>query len=379
MNILFIGHEKNLNGASISMIDIIKEMKKDNKIYVLIPYSEGAVYEELVKEEVEVVSATYYMWCDVRASKKNWFKKRFYWYLYEQLTNIFTAKKISKYVMKNNIDIIHTNTSVINLGGLISKYTGKKHIWHIREFADADFNMYPLCNNRNYYKFMNKNADKFICVSQAVASHYDKLDKNKKIVIHDGLNDGYGKVCKENTQSDMDYCEYDAQVNILIAGRICETKGQQLVVDACEKLIDEGVDNFKLYLAGVEKEKLVIPEKLNGYVKKCGFVKDMVSLRADMDIEIVPSKYEAYGRGTAEAMAAGNPVIGRNTGGTKELITHKENGLLFNDLEELTLCMSALICDKELRQKLGQNAKDYANKEFSIKKCVDKIYDVYKS
>ena len=165
----------------------------------------------------------------------------------------------------------------------------------------------------------------------------------------------------------------------MIAGRICETKGQQLVVDACEKLIDEGVENFKLYLAGVEKEKLVIPEKLNGYVKKCGFVKDMVSLRADMDIEIVPSKYEAYGRGTAEAMAAGNPVIGRNTGGTKELITHKENGLLFNDLEELTLCMSALICDKELRQKLGQNAKDYANKEFSIKKCVDKIYDVYKS
>ncbi len=370
MNILFVGHEKNLNGASFSMLDIIREMKKNNRIYVLTPYTEGTVYDELVKEEVEVISHTYYKWCDTRSTRKNWFKKRFYWYLYEELTNIFTAKKMSRYVIKEKIDIIHTNTSVINVGGLISKYSGKKHIWHIREFADIDFNMYPLISSTRYYKFMNKYTDSFICVSEAVARHYDRLDGNKKVVVHNGLDGAYGLV-KHDEHKDM--------VNMMVAGRICEAKGQRIVVEACEKLFESGIDNFRLYLAGVEKEELLIPDNIKNHIIKCGFIDNMIELRGKMDIEIVPSRCEAYGRGTAEAMTGGIPVIGRNTGGTKELIIHGENGLLFNDVDELVDCMKKLICDRELRSKLGTNAKVYAKKEFDIKYCVGKILDVYES
>lgn len=370
MNILFVGHEKNLNGASMSMLDIIREMKKNNKIYVLMPYDKGPVYDELVKEGVEIICSTYYLWCDTKSTGKNWIKKRFYWYLYESVTNIMTAKKISEYVIQENIDVIHTNTSVINLGGLISKYTGKKHIWHIREFADLDFNMYPLMNSARYYKFMNKYADRFVCVSEAVARHYDRLDDNRKVVVHNGIGMSYGMVKHE---------EHGNVVNMMVAGRICEAKGQEIVVKACEKLLESGIDNFKLYLAGVEKEKLPIPESVRNYVVKCGYIDDMTQFRGKMDIEIVSSKSEAFGRGTAEAMSGGIPVIGRNTGGTKELIRHGENGLLFNDVDELVQCMKQLIGDRELRGRLGANAKMYAREEFDIRHCVEKILDVYKS
>lgn len=370
MNVLFIGHEKNLNGASISMLDIIREMKKNNKIYVLIPYAEGPVYDVLVKEGVEIICSTYYLWCDTRSTKKNWFKKRFYWYLYEAVTNIITAKKISNYVIREKIDVIHTNTSVINIGGLISKYTGKKHIWHIREFADLDFNMYPLMNSSRYYKFMNRYADKFICVSEAVSEHYDKLNDDKKVVVHDGIDESYGMV-KHDEHGDVVY--------MVVTGRICEAKGQKIVLEACEKLIESEVDNFKLYLAGAEKEELLITDKMGNYIEKCGYIDDMTEFRRRMDIEIVSSKSEAFGRGTAEAMAGGIPVIGRNTGGTKELISHGENGMLFNDVDELLMCMKKLIGDRELRNKLGANARVYAKEEFDIKHCVDKILNVYES
>ena len=35
-----------------------------------------------------------------------------------------------------------------------------------------------------------------------------------------------------------------------------------------------------------------------------GYVKDMTELRRKVDVEIIASKYEAYGRVTVEAMAA---------------------------------------------------------------------------
>lgn len=50
---------------------------------------------------------------------------------------------------------------------------------------------------------------------------------------------------------------------------------------------------------------------------------------------IVPSISEAFGRVTAEGLFAGCIVIGRNTAGTKEILSENNIGLLFNDNQEL--------------------------------------------
>lgn len=55
----------------------------------------------------------------------------------------------------------------------------------------------------------------------------------------------------------------------------------------------------------------------------------MPEIRKNVDIEIVSSKQEAFGKITVEAMMGQIPVIGSNSGGTKELIKHNQNGLLF--------------------------------------------------
>lgn len=43
-------------------------------------------------------------------------------------------------------------------------------------------------------------------------------------------------------------------------------------------------------------------------------------MRKKIDVELVCSRSEAFGRVTIESMMSSNPVIGANTGGTKELI-----------------------------------------------------------
>ena len=50
------------------------------------------------------------------------------------------------------------------------------------------------------------------------------------------------------------------------------------------------------------------------------YVNNLTELRENSDFALVCSRMEALGRVAIEAMLAGLPVIGADTGGTKELI-----------------------------------------------------------
>ena len=99
-----------------------------------------------------------------------------------------------------------------------------------------------------------------------------------------------------------------------------------------------------------------------------------------IDIELVCSKAEAFGRGIIEAMANGNPIIGSDTAGAKELIRDGETGYLYNqgDARDLASKIEILIRKPELIQRMGQNGRETFMQHFQISTCVQKIESVYK-
>jgi L-malate glycosyltransferase len=370
VKILFIGHESSLNGASKSMLNIIDTLSEKHKIYVLTSFQSGTFYKELIKRNVEILCYPYYRWCLKKENNVQWVKRKFRWFLYEKKVNEITAKKVAKLAMEKNIDIIHSNSSVINIGALINKYSGIRHVWHIREFADLDFQMYPLISKQRYFKIMNQYTNRFICISNAVFNHYELLDKGKKRVIYNGV---------DNSNFIEHTGNMKPSVNFLIAGRISKAKGQEYAIQACLKLIQKGNNNFHLYIAGSGEMQEKIPFQLTDFVSVLGLVKDMPELRKDMDVELVCSKAEAFGRVTAEAMMGGIPVIGSNTGGTVELIQDGVTGFLYdyNSVDNLAAKMLRMIKEEDLRVKMGQQAREYAEKHFKIERCVDEILNVY--
>ncbi len=89
----------------------------------------------------------------------------------------------------------------------------------------------------------------------------------------------------------------------------------------------------------------------------------------------IPSRSEAMGRVVLEAMAASKAVLGSNVNGIPTYVTNNETGLLFksDDVNSLYENLKLLILDKELRQKLGQNAYKVLNKEHNEKAYVKKF------
>lgn len=385
MKILFINHENNLGGATRSMIGIIDQLllDSDNEVFVFVPKfneetKQGKLTEELDKRGVTYLFERSYWWMYPKQNKQS-IKSSAMDYLKLFLTN-FTSFKVARFAKKHQIEIIHSNSSVTCLGAIVAQLNHSKHIWHIREFGQEDHGLEFIQNKNRALKFMKNSADAYICISQSIYEKYSSIvGVDRCRMIYNGV-DLYLPI--KDCRIDRNFA-----YNILISGRIKESKGQRQAIEALRFLRDKGYDKLHLFIAGVGEEDYV--DGLNKYIEDndlvqavtfCGFVENMNQLRNKVDIELVCSKMEAFGRVTVEAMLNSNPVVGSNTGGTKELIEDGVTGLIYQqgDSMELASNIEMLIKDNRLRAQLIQNAYGYANENYTSIINAKKVIAVYK-
>lgn len=381
MKILFVSHEKNMNGSTRSMINLIEKLKEEHQFYVLLPWGQGDTYDALISRNINVIVAEGYKeWIQPRSFqgsiKSNWYIKWFSYFLFRENRNKKIAKKIYSQIKELEIDLIHTNTSVIDLGARLSEIGGIPHVWHVREMGIDDFNLYPYIGWKKAYLYMEQHAKRIICISDAV---YNKvtatIQKDKCVRIYNGVG-------KENLYPQRTYrtnCKFPFR--ILVAGNISMGKRQDVAIKAVQELHRRGHNNVELFIAGRgDISKLGInSDTLECYIHILGQVKGLNEFRHDMDVEVVCSACEAFGRVTVEAMMSGMPVVASASGGSLELIKDGENGYLFpmGDYYCLADKLECLMLDCSLCEKMGKNAIRYSKSRFSIDRCAEEIDILY--
>lgn len=381
MNILFIAHENKLNGANKSMINLIDSLSEKHKFFVWCPYTDGPLIEALKNRNVEYISKYYFAWCTYfkhqPRSIMHLLWRRAKWTFREQFYNKRVVREMLSYVKKNRIDIIHMNSSIINIGAELKKECNVPLLWHFREFGKEDFGWDTLTTKHHFCKFVKNNADVVVTVSRAVAKKYQPyLKKNQIMVVYNGV-DASNRNLKQTYNIDQ-----TQKLVLLQAGVLCSQKGQQIAIKAMQILKEQGIDNIELLLAGSGQ----VPgnysaselERLN--VVLLGQVDNMAELRKKVDVELVCSKSEAFGRVTVEAMMSGIPVIGSNSGGTAELIQNGKNGLLFpsGNAVELAKQIEYFYYNRKQIEIMGRYAYEYAKDYFLISRCASEIDDIYK-
>jgi glycosyltransferase involved in cell wall biosynthesis len=111
------------------------------------------------------------------------------------------------------------------------------------------------------------------------------------------------------------------------------------------------------------------------------FRQDIPDVLAASDIYVLPSLWEAFPIALLEAMSMGKAVIGTNVDGTPEIIRDRENGLLIGieDLETgLEKALTELSTDKELRERLQQNAIRSIYNKYTIENLARKNENIYR-
>ncbi|NWG87684.1 MAG: glycosyltransferase [Hydrogenophilaceae bacterium] len=122
---------------------------------------------------------------------------------------------------------------------------------------------------------------------------------------------------------------------LVCVGRLCEQKGQLLLVEAASRLAEKGID-FELVLAGDgemrgEVEALIARHRIEDHVRITGWIsagrvrEEILAARG----LVLPSFAEGLPVVIMEAMALRRPVLSTYVAGIPELVRDGEEGLLF--------------------------------------------------
>lgn len=377
LKVLYVLHEDTMFGASKSMIDLILTLKKEWDIEPIVLTFENTTINTMLQEnDIKVISTGH---------RRNVFTKKgafkdFLLYLPKYIRYKYSVQKALKIIKKeqliDDIDLIHTNTSIIDFGAILSKKKQVPHIWHIREFADLDFDFVFM--NLNQIKFMNNHADKFIFISKCLKEHWESknIDSQKATVIYNGIST---QEIKQKINDD------EKQLKIVMVGGISQNKGQIILIDALSKISDDEKKNVIVDIYGrgdssyvaFLKEK-VAEYKLQSIVQFRGYSNSVEELLSKYDIGIVASSAEAFGRTTIEYMVAGLAVVASNSGANIELIEEGETGLFFNNSSHLAKIIVQLEKNRDLLKYIAINGQKNALKKYTKEINAQKIVAVYK-
>ncbi|KRQ94750.1 glycoside hydrolase [Bradyrhizobium jicamae] len=169
---------------------------------------------------------------------------------------------------------------------------------------------------------------------------------------------------------------------LVCVGRLCEQKGQLLLIEAARLLTERGV-TFELVLAGDgemrgDVEALVAKYKLTGTVRITGWISSE-EVRAEILAAralVLPSFAEGLPVVIMEAMALQRPVISTFVAGIPELIHHGEHGWLVpaGDLESLAAAMEeCLRTAPETITQMGERSRQRVLQRHDVDKEAAKL------
>jgi glycosyltransferase involved in cell wall biosynthesis len=143
--------------------------------------------------------------------------------------------------------------------------------------------------------------------------------------------------------------------------------------------------NFKLIIIGTgpqRQEMEVLSNRLNADVTFVDPVPhtEIPNYLSRASLFIQPSLYEGHPKALIEAMASGTPVIGGNSPGIQEIITHEDTGYLCEtSAKGIRDAITSVMDNAALRNRIASNGRDFAVENFSLNRVVELELGLYSS
>ena len=378
-NVLMVGHSADMYGASRSLIKLVRILNENYKVYVLLPDS-GSLSAELkailpadrilLKEDLYIFT------------RKSFRLKYILSTLLRFIRNLIFIRKI---ILKYDIHIIHTNSGVVPAPAMAARITGRKHIWHIREWFGDFKRFWPF-----YSAYITRFSDKVVCVSKTMA---DQFHEHKKVMsIYNGFE--IPRIQAEvSIPEDLRQSLNQAELVLGCTSRIrLIRKGQEYLIEAIGIVSQRTGKNIQAiligdYVPGYEWQKenitaLIEKYQLEDRIHFLGHLTNPLPYYKLFDVFVLPSgEPEPFGGVIMEAMSLGLPVIGSNAGGTTEQIADNQNGYLFDNknAEDLANKIELFLNDPSSIKLFGNCSRERIEKYFSLELHKENILTLYEN
>ncbi len=173
---------------------------------------------------------------------------------------------------------------------------------------------------------------------------------------------------------------------VVLPARMLWDKGVGEFVDCARSIKQKGIA-ARLALVGEpdEHNPECVPVaqleawRAEGAVEWWGRCDDMPDVLRQAAVVCLPSYREGLPKALLEAASCGRPIITYDVPGCREVVIDGENGFLvpLKDRQVLVTALEKLLCDPELRRRMGIVGREMVTKEFSQEKVADETMRVW--
>ena len=290
---------------------------------------------------------------------------------------------IRKYILQNNIDVLHCHQYTPWVYGVFASiFTGAKVVFteHGRFYPDRTSWKRKFIN-----PFLARMTDHITAISKATKQaliDYEYIPESKIEVIYNGIAE---PEC-DNKTTQLLKEKLAITEDTLVLGtisRLDPIKNHRLLVSAFAR-IQQKFSNAVLLIVGDGElrstlEKMVVKLGVADKVIFTGFQTHPLPYLQLMDIFLLPSLSEGTAMTLLEAMSLSKPCIVTDVGGNPEIIEHRLNGLVTrsNDEDMLVGACELLLEDSKLRKELGTEGRKQFDKRFTVQHMQKQYQEIY--
>jgi len=311
--------------------------------------------------------------------KVDWFFSNHEEFNFFDSLNIFSSKRnqtvevfFREYCLQNNKQY---NTVVTHFTELCTPFYKWVKQYHNAHILAVDHNPRPLKGFplkkrlKNKFKGLwhSKYIDQFIAVSKYTKTHilndYGRFLNSKTLVVYNGIDVKVFKKRRANNKN-----------KFIVASHLRKSKGIQDLIRAVSLLDDDikkqikidvyGKGPYEAFLKTLTKELA-----LENCIHFKGSSSKLHELFCNYNYMLQPTYMECFSLSILESLSANVPVITTHVGGNLEVITHGENGFIYQagDVEALSKIIENIVLQKSA---ITKDVSTLVDKHYYLDKMV---------
>jgi len=285
---------------------------------------------------------------------------------------LFTFFRLIRFLRANKVDVLYERYALFQFGGVLAACVSKVPI--VLEVNDSAVveRVRPLRNKRIATWFEKKifhNADALMtistCFKRKILTH--DLGERKIQVMPNAINPDVVDPLKYERDTVREEYILGSGPILGCVGFFVPWHGMLMLIDAFAKL-SAHYDSIHLLLVGDGPERQAIENRVGdlGLADKVTFTGNVHHDRVpafirSFDVAVIPDANEYCSpMKMFEYMGMAKPIVAPSYSPIQEVLEHRRNALLFEprDVGGLSQALRTLIDDRQLRHRLGKNARE---------------------
>jgi glycosyltransferase involved in cell wall biosynthesis len=244
------------------------------------------------------------------------------------------AAEVALLARRLRADLIHTNVETLLEGGLAARLLRIPHVLHYRgNTLDEPRRVYDALT-----AIWAASSDHIYCISRATAAVFERRGRARKVeVLYNPIDLSAFARASRSAEVRAELGAAAGTRLVGTVGRIHPRKDLETFVRAAA-LVAARDPEVRFVIVGAAEvpaehayrqqlEELVRASGLGGRLRFAGARRDVAAVMKALDVFVLASRHEGFGRVVAEAMAAERPVVVTREGAPPELVEEGRYGL----------------------------------------------------